>query len=154
MRGLADRRIVHVQVVADGPHDHSPGVQAHPDVDVDTVGAAHLVAVAANGVLHGERRVARPHGVVLKGDGCPKQGHDAVTHDIVHCPLIAVDGGHHAFEHGVENRARLLRVSVGQQLHGPLDVGKQHRDLLALPFEGGAGGEDLLGQIARSIAQW
>ena len=37
---------------------------------------------------------------------------------------------------GIEELARLLGVAVGQQLRGALEVGKQHRDLLALAFQG------------------
>ena len=53
-------------------------------------------------VLHGQGRVARPHGVILMGDRRPKQRHDAVAHDLVDGALIAVHGRHHAFQHGVE----------------------------------------------------
>jgi hypothetical protein len=52
-----------------------------------------------------------------------------------------------AFQHRVEELARLLRVAVGQQLHGAFEVGKQHGDLLAFAFEGSFGGEDFLGQV-------
>jgi hypothetical protein len=41
----------------------------------------------------------------------------------------------------------LLWVALGQQLHGPLEVGKEHRDLLALAFESGLGGEDFLSEV-------
>ena len=33
---------------------------------------------------------------------------------------------------------------------GVFEVGKQHGDLLALAFQGAAGGEDLLGEIGRA----
>ena len=62
-------------------------------------------------------------------------------------PLVAVDGLHHAFGHRVEQFARLLGVAVGQQFHRALQVGEQDRHLLALPFEGALGGEDLLGEM-------
>jgi hypothetical protein len=65
-----------------------------------------------------------------------------------------MDCGNHALQHRVEELPRLLGIAVGQQLHGALQVGKQHRDLLAFAFEGGLGGEDFLGQIPRCIAQW
>jgi hypothetical protein len=46
----------------------------------------------------------------------------------------------------------LLGVTVGQQFHRPLQVGEQHGDLLALAFEGAAGGENFLGQMSRGVA--
>jgi hypothetical protein len=57
-----------------------------------------------------------------------------------------MDRLHHAFEHGVEELPRFLGVPVGQQLHRALQVGEEHGHLLALAFEGGLGGEDLLGR--------
>jgi hypothetical protein len=83
--------------------------------------------------------------MVLVGNGGSKEGHDAIAHDLVHHPVIQVYGRHQAFEHRVENCTRLLGVAVGEQLHGALQIGKQHGDLLALAFEGGFGGENFLG---------
>ena len=39
VRRLAHRRVVHVQVVADRPHHHLPGVEPDPDVHVRRHGA-------------------------------------------------------------------------------------------------------------------
>jgi hypothetical protein len=40
-------------------------------------------------------------------------------------------------------------------LHRPFQVGKPHRHLLVLAFDGGLGAQDLLGQMTRSVAeQW
>jgi hypothetical protein len=56
-----------------------------------------------------------------------------------------VDGLHHPLEDGIEELPGLLGVAVGQQLHRALEIGEEHRHLLALAFEGGLGGEDFLG---------
>jgi hypothetical protein len=61
-------------------------------------------------------------------------------------------GGHEVFEDRVEELARLLGITVGQQLHRALEIGEQHGHLLALAFEGAAGGEDFLGEIPRGKA--
>ena len=45
---------------------------------------------------------------------------------------VAVDGLHHAFEHRVEQFARLLGVAVSEQLHRAFEVGEEYGDLLAL----------------------
>ena len=89
--------------------------------------------------------------MILMGDRRPEQRHDAIAHDLVDGALVAVHGVHHAFEHGVEELPGLLGIAVGQQLHRALQIGKEHRDLLALAFQGTAGGEDLLGQVWRGI---
>jgi hypothetical protein len=81
-----------------------------------------------------------------------EQRHDPVAHDLVDSPLVPVHGLHHAFENGVEQLARLFGVPVREQLHRALQVGEQHRDLLALAFEGGPRGQDLLGEVLRSVS--
>ena len=113
--------------------------------------AANLLGVASDRVLHAQRGVARPHGVILVGDRRAEQRHDPVAHDLVDRALVAVDGLHHALEDGIEELAGLLWVPIGQELHRALEVGEQHRDLLALAFEGGLRGEDLLGEVLRGV---
>jgi hypothetical protein len=45
-----------------------------------------------------------------------------------------------------------LRIPVGEQLHGPLQVGEEHGDLLALALESRFGDEDLLGEVLGGVA--
>jgi hypothetical protein len=113
--------------------------------------AAHRLAVVANGLLHGQRRIAGSHGVVFMRDRRPKQGHDPIAHDLVHGPLVTVHGRHHALEDRVEELARLLGVAVGQQLYRAFEIGKEDRHLLAFPFDGALGGQDLLCQMCGRI---
>ena len=96
-----------------------------------------LLGVALDRLLHAQRRVAGAHRVVLVGERRAEQRHDAVAHHLVDGALVAVHRLHHAFEHRIEELARLLRVAVGEQLHRALEVGEQHRDLLALAFQRG-----------------
>ena len=56
-------------------------------------------------------------------------------------------GLHHLFQHGVEETPGVLGVAVRQELGRALEVGEQHRDLLALAFERVLGAEDLFGQV-------
>src|SRR5262252_3359252 len=91
------------------------------------------------------------HGMVVVGDGRAEESHDAVAHDLVHRALEAVDGLHHALEHGVEDLARFLGITVGEELHGAFEVGEQNRHLLALAFESCLRGQDLLGEVLRGI---
>jgi hypothetical protein len=89
--------------------------------------------------------------MVLVRDGRAEERHDPVAHHLVHGSLVAVDRLHHAFEHRVEELARLLGVAVGKQLHRALEIGKQHGDLLALPFERAPRGQDLLGEVLGGV---
>ena len=107
--------------------------------------AADLLCIAANGLLHGQGGIAGPHRMVFMRDRRAEQRHDAIAHDLIHGPLVAVHGCHHAFQDRVEELPRFLGVAVGQQLHRAFEVGKEHRHLLALAFQGTPGGQDLLG---------
>jgi hypothetical protein len=84
-------------------------------------------------------------------DRRPKEGHDPIAHDLIHRPLVTVDRFHQTREHGVEQLTRLLGMPVREQLHGSLQVSKEHCDMLALAFEGASGGEDFLDQMERRV---
>jgi len=153
MRGLAYRRIVHVQVIANGTDDYLAAVEAHAHLHQQPLGAPHLLSVAVQGFLHGQGRIAGPRRMVFMGKRRPKQRHDAVAHDLVHGPLVAVHGGHHAFQDGIEEPLGFLGITLGEQFHRALEVGKQDGDLLALAFEGAARGENLLGKIGWGVGE-
>jgi hypothetical protein len=70
-------------------------------------------------------------GVILMRQRRPEERHDAIAHDLVHRAFIAMNGGDHAFQHGIKKLASFLGVAVSQQFHGALQIGKQNGDLLA-----------------------
>jgi hypothetical protein len=109
------------------------------------------LSVPPRSILHPQRRVTGPHRVVLVRHRRPEQRHDPVPHHLVHRPLVAMDGLHHQRQHRIEDLAGLLRVAIGEQLHRTLEIGEQHGHLLALPLQGGLGGEDLLGQVLGGV---
>ena len=145
--GLADGRVVHAEVGPDRPNDHLAGIQAHAYADRDAVLSPDALGVPLHRLLHAERGVAGADGVVLVRQRRAEEGHDAIAHHLVHRPLVAVDGRHHVLDDGIEELARLLGVAIGEELHGALEVGEEDGDLLALAFQGGLRGEDLLGQV-------
>jgi len=83
-----------VQVVADGAHHHLSGVEAHSDLYLKPMGAAHLRTIALDGLLHGQSRITSPQGMVLMGDGGPKQRHNTIAQHLVDGPLEAMHGVH------------------------------------------------------------
>src|SRR5215813_6166448 len=83
-----------------------------------------------------------------------EQRHDPITHHLVHRALVPVHRVHHQLEHRVENLSRLLGIAVRDQLHRALEIGKEHRDLLALAFEGALGCEDPLSEMLRRVRLW
>jgi len=134
MDGLAHRRVVHPEVVIDGPDDHLAGVEADPKLDRQPVPSAGLLGVTVDRLLHSEGAVAGPDGVVFVGDRRAEEGHDPIAEDVVDGPLVAVDRLHHGLDRAVEQGLRLLRVEALDQLGRALDVGEQDGDLLALAF--------------------
>jgi len=52
---------------------------------------------------------------------------------------------HHQCQQRIQKLACFLGISVGEQLHRPLEVCEENGDLLALAFESRLGSEDLLG---------
>jgi hypothetical protein len=56
-----------VQIVANGPHHDLAAVEADAHLYRQAVRAAHLFGIAAQGVLHGQRRLAGARGVILVG---------------------------------------------------------------------------------------
>jgi hypothetical protein len=103
------------------------------------------LGVSLDGLLYAKGGIARPDRVVLVGKRRAEQRHDPVAHDLVHRALVAVDGFHHVLKHGIEDPARFLRVSVGEQFHRALQVSEQNRDLLAFTFEGRLRVQDAFG---------
>jgi hypothetical protein len=148
---LAHRRVVHVEIAADGPHDDLSGVQADTDLDHGPVSAPQLFRVLLHALLHHERRIARPHCVVLVGDRRAEERHDPIAHYLVDGAFVPVDGLHHALEHRVEELARLLGIAVGEQFHRALEVGEEDRDLFALTLQRGLRVDDPFGKVLRRV---
>ena len=153
VRGLPHSRVVHVQVITDGPHHHLAGVQADAHVHLQAVRAADLFAVAPQRGLHGQGRVAGPQGVILMRQRGAKEGHNAIAQHLVHRALVAVHGLHHVMQGGVEELPGSLRIEVGNQLGGAFEVSKEDGDLLALAFKHAAGRQNFLGQVLGGVGE-
>jgi hypothetical protein len=99
----------------------------YPDADFDhgRVRASRLFRIFVDILLHADRRITRAHRMVFVGEWRTEERHDAVAHHLVNRALVPVDRLHHSFEDRVEKLARLLRITVGEQLHRTLQVGEQ-----------------------------
>src|SRR5262245_15470470 len=62
-----------------------------------------------------------------------------------------MDGLHHQCKDWIDELACFLGISVGAQLHRPLEVGEENAHLLALAFESRLEGENLLGEMLKGI---
>ena len=147
MGGLAYCCVVHVQAAVNRPHYHFPGIEPDADLHRHPMRALHRVAVVSHGLLHAQRRVAGTHGMIFMGNGRAEEGHNAIPHDLIDGALVAVHGLDHALQDRIQELAGLLGVALRQQLHGPLQVRKQHRDLLTFAFESAPGRYNLFGEV-------
>jgi hypothetical protein len=123
-------------------------VQPDLDVDGDATRPLDFCGVVLHRRLHGQGGVAGPDTMILIDDRRAEQGHNAVAHDLVHRALVAVHRIHHQREDRIEAVARFLGSTVGEQCQRALDIGEQHADRRALPFQGTSGGENVLGQVS------
>ena len=73
--------------------------------------------------------------MVFLGEGGAKQSHDPVAHHLVDRAFVPVDGIHHELQDGVQELPGFLWIAFHQKLHRPLEIGKEHRHLLALTLE-------------------
>ena len=137
MRGLAYCGVFHAQVAADTADHDLPGIDPNANLDGYPVRGEHLLGVAPDGILHAQGRVASSHGVVLLRKRRTEQRHDAIAHHLVDGAVVVVHGLHHAFDHRLEQGARLLRIAFGEQLHRALQVSEQDRNLLSLALDCG-----------------
>jgi hypothetical protein len=106
--------------------------------------AAHLLGIGAERRLHGERRVTGPYGVVLVGNRGAKERHNAVAQHLVHGAFVAVHCVHHGVQGGIQKLLGGFGVEVADERQRVFEIRKQHRDVLTLAFQSGAGRADLL----------
>ena len=139
------------EVIADRTDDDLPSIEPDADLYIEPLAPSQLLRISSNRVLHPHRRITGPRRMVLMRQRRAKERHNPIAQDLVEGPLVAVDGLDQEVQHRIEEPPRLLWVAIGQQLHRPLQVGKQHGDLLALPFEGFAGIQDFLDEMGGGI---
>jgi hypothetical protein len=56
--------------------------------------------------------------------GSSEQRHDPVAHHLVDRALVVMDGLHHSLKNRVHDLPCLFGVTIGEQFHGALQVGK------------------------------
>ena len=136
-----------MQLAAERADHDFARVQADPDQQRKSPGSADLLGVFPDQLLHLERGIAGPHGMILISDGSAEQRLDPVSHHLVDRAFVTSDGFHHPFKNRIEQRAGFFGVEIGDILRRSLQVGTEHGHLLALAFLGRLGCEDAFGQV-------
>ena len=115
VRGIADRRVVHAQIVADLADHHGPGVDPdpHPERGADLL--LHLPVVVAENALDPERRVHSAARTILVRDRRAEERHDAVAGILIDRPLEAVDLRSDELEAAVDDPMHVFGVEPFSQ---------------------------------------
>lgn len=95
--------------------------------------------------------MTRSHRMILMCKRRTEDCHNAVAHNLIYCALVTVYGFHHSLNYRTEKFARVFRITIREELHGLLYVGKQHGDLLALAFERTFRPKNLFGEMLWSV---
>jgi len=148
---MAERRVVHPEIITDLPDHDLSRVEAHSYREIDPLADAQRIRVTPQGVAQAQCGVTSPLRVVFVRDRGTEQRHDAVTAILVDRALEAVNALGQDFEEPIHDAMPLLWVELGGELRRSLDVDEQHRHLLSLAFEGAARREDLLGEVLRGV---
>lgn len=151
VRRVADGRVVHPEVVADGADHHEAGIETDPHPEVHAALPPEPLAVVVEGALDLERRVHGALGVVLVGDGRAEERHEAVPEKLVRRTLEPVDGPQHQLEGAVHEVVHLLGIQFLRDGREPRHVGEKDRDLLPLALERPADFENFLRQVGGSV---
>jgi len=143
--------IVHAQIVPDAPYHHEAHVETLPHLEADASPPPQLFLIACQRFPDPQGRMDRTLGVVLMGDRGPEERHDPIPKELIHRPLVAVDLGQHHLEGPAHEAMDVFRVEALGEGGEPGDVHEEHRDLLALPFEGAVRGQDLFREVFGGI---
>ena len=133
------------------PTTTSPLLRPWRTLKVSARSRSSSPSIVLEGALDAERGVDGPLRMVLVGDRRAEERHDAVTEELVHRALVAVDLGQHELERALHQRVHVLGVEPRRERGEAGDVHEEDGDLLALALEGGLGGEDAVGEVLGGV---
>ena len=151
VRRVADRGVVHAQVIADLADHHRTGVETDPELKADILLRLELAVKNPDRALNPERRVNGAARAVLVGDRRAEECHHAVAGVLVHAALEAVDFGADGGKAAVDERVHVFGIARLGQRREAGEVGEEHGDLTTFAFERRARLEDLLRQMPRRV---
>ena len=88
-------------------------------------GRERVAEELAEPVLHGERRVQGPFGMILLGRGCPERRHDCVAGELLDLPSGRLDLRRHRGVEALEQRAHAFGILLARQRRRPDEVGEE-----------------------------
>ncbi len=141
--GVADRRVLHLEIAADGTDHHWSRVHADPNPQLDAASGAELRAQPRERVTNGERGVDGAVRRILVGDRCAEERHDAVAGELDDDALDAVDLPRDERDVFLEEVAILLGIERLGDRGRAYQVAEHDGDELPLAGDGPLTGADL-----------
>jgi hypothetical protein len=94
---VTDGCVVHSKIAANASHHDQTGIDTLPHMETDPA-ALKILLVTLQGLLDSQSRMHRPLRMVFMRDWRAKEGHDAVTEELVHSSLVPMDLAQHKLE--------------------------------------------------------
>ena len=146
VRRVADRGVVHLEVVADGADDHRTGVNPDPHLQLEAARGGGRVE-GGEGVANRERGAHGAVRSVLVGDRGAEERHQAVAGERVDDALDGVDLAERERHVLLEEIAILLGIHALGERRRADEVAEEDRDELALLERRRRRGAELLRQL-------
>ena len=149
---VANRCVVHAEIVADLTHDDRPAVEADPHLEAPLEARRQLAAQVTDGALDREGGVSGAPGRVLVRDRRAEQGHDAIARVLIDRALEAMHLGRDHLEATIDDGVDLFWVALLGECAKSREIGEQHRHLPPLALERGPGLEDLVREVLGRVS--
>ena len=153
VRGVANRGVVHPEVVADSTDDHLASVQSHPDGDAAVDRPRAFELTLARGMLDGERGERRTAGVIFVGRRRAEQCHETVTEKLIDGPFVSVDFRHRDGKELVQKGMHSFRADARGQRRRSGQIAEKHGHQLALAFDGRWRAEEVRPKVRRCVSR-
>jgi hypothetical protein len=128
-------------------------METDPHLQAETSLRLQLAIVVPERPLDREGRVGRAPRTVLVRDRRAEEGHHPVAGVLVDRALEAMHLRGDQLEAPVHDPVHVLRVLLLREGGEAGDVGEEDGDLTALPLDGRARAQDLVGQVARGVGR-
>ena len=107
-------------------------IQAHPQLQLDTIAALHLFGQSLSLTLHAQPCQTCANRVIFQRYWRTEDGHQTVTGEPVHRAAVALHHGGAAADELGHDFAQSLRTHHRRNVHRLHYIGEQHRHLLVL----------------------
>ena len=144
---VAERGIVHREVVADPADHHLARVEADADVELDGVPRTHALREGTHRVADVQGREAGWLGVIFMRYRRTEQRHDVIAGELVDRALEPMHAGGGDLEEILDDAKPLSGIEPFGEVHRALDIGEQDGDVLALAFQRRPRLADLVGEV-------